>query len=181
MSGSLIINARHRLAWYQRLLSDASTALMWGAWLWLWVPVLRAIAELGMRSSPVLVKLVTNGTGGDLPSSVMALVGTSGTLLVWKGLPARKALADGEALSLRDYARHFALSESSLLAGRRAAVCVVHHDDDGRIVRLECREPVATPAPAERRAPAVVESLEPATCGAALACEPVARGQAVAA
>ena len=33
MSRSLIINARHRLRWHQRLCSDASTVLMWGAWL----------------------------------------------------------------------------------------------------------------------------------------------------
>lgn len=181
MSGSLIINARHRLAWYQRLLSDASTAVMWGAWLWLWIPILRAIADLGVRSSPVLVKLMASGTATDLPGSVMALVGTSGTLLVWKGLPARKVCADLDALSVRDYARHFSLAESSLQAGRRAPVCVVHHDEAGRIVRLECREPVATTAPAERRGAAVIEPLEPAACGAALACEPVTRGHAVAA
>jgi poly-beta-1,6-N-acetyl-D-glucosamine biosynthesis protein PgaD len=37
-----------------------------------------------------------------------------------------------------DYARHFELPEGELLAGRDAAVCVVHHDERGRIVRVEC-------------------------------------------
>lgn len=143
MSGPLIINARHRLAWHQRLFSDASTAMMWGGWLWLWSPILRSpdwLAGFGARSYPTLMKLLASGSADDIQRSALALVGTTGTLLVWAWLPARKARASA-ALSVRDYARHFELSEHELQAGRRAAVCVVHHDDEGRIVQLECREP----------------------------------------
>jgi len=142
MSGSLIINARHRLAWYQRLFSDASTALMWGGWLWLWSPVLRSfawLADLGVRS-PTLMKLLASGSADDLGRSVVVLAGTSGTLLVWSWLPARKVNA-AAPLSLRDSARHFELPEHELQAGRRASVCVVHHDESGRIVQLECLQP----------------------------------------
>jgi poly-beta-1,6-N-acetyl-D-glucosamine biosynthesis protein PgaD len=143
MSGSLIINARHRLAWHQRLFSDATTALMWGAWLWLWYPLLKAPAwpaDLGARLYPVLMKLLASGSPENLPRSVVALVGTSGTLLVWSKLPARKASAS--SLTVRDYARHFALPEQAIQAGRRASVCVVRHDEHGRIVQLEPRAPL---------------------------------------
>jgi poly-beta-1,6-N-acetyl-D-glucosamine biosynthesis protein PgaD len=170
MSGSLIINARHRLAWHQRLFSDASTAMMWGGWLWLWSPVLRSsdwLAALGVRSYPTLMKLLASGSADDLQRSVVALVGTTGTLLVWTWLPARKARPS--ALSVRDYARHFELPEHELQAGRHASVCVVHHDDEGRIVQLECREPgqLARPAQPERReASRAAESIPSAAIAA---------------
>ncbi|BDG05550.1 poly-beta-1,6-N-acetyl-D-glucosamine biosynthesis protein PgaD [Anaeromyxobacter oryzae] len=145
MSGPLIINARHRLAWHQRLVSDASTAMMWGGWLWLWSPILNSsswLADLGARSFPVVnsLMLATAAGGGGFRRSLFALVGTSGTLMVWNRLPARRPRA-GEALSVREYARQFQLPVHELQAGRRAAVCVVHHDASGRIVQVECREP----------------------------------------
>jgi poly-beta-1,6-N-acetyl-D-glucosamine biosynthesis protein PgaD len=148
MSGSLIINARHRLPWHQRLFSDASTAMMWGAWLWLWAPVLRSSAwlvDLGVRSYPSFMNVVASGSAENLQHSFVALVGTSGTLLAWSWLPARKVRACAPALSVRDYARHFELREHELHVGRRASVCVVHHDESGRIVRLECRELAGQP------------------------------------
>ena len=140
---SLIINARDRLRWYQRLWSDASTVLMWWAWLKLWDPVLRSLvraADFGVLSQLASMKLLTGGPGPvvDVRQYALALVGTSGTLLLWKGLPAIKARAP-EAHTLRDYARHFELPEDELVASRGTAVCVVHHDECGRITRVERR------------------------------------------
>jgi poly-beta-1,6-N-acetyl-D-glucosamine biosynthesis protein PgaD len=143
MSGSVIINARHRLAWHQRLLSDASTAMMWGIWLWLWSPALRSfawLADLGARSFPALMTQLASGSGGDIHHSVVALAGASGTLLVWNRLPARKICAPAAELSVREHAHHFRLPEHALQAARHASICVVHHDEAGRIIRLECRE-----------------------------------------
>lgn len=144
MSGSLIINARHRLAWHQRLLSDASTAMMWGGWLWLWAPLLRSfrwLATIGARSFPAVWNVLASAPADELQVSFVALVGTSGTLLALNWLPSRKICASEAQVSVRDYARHLRLPERELEAGRHASVCVVHHDDSGRIVRLECREP----------------------------------------
>lgn len=144
MSGSLIINARHRLSWHHRLLSDASTAMMWGGWLWLWAPLLRSfrwLAAIGARSTPAVWNALANGPADELQVSIFALVGTSGTLLALNWLPSRKICAPVGQLSVRDYARHLRLPERELEAGRDASVCVVHHDDAGRIVRLECRAP----------------------------------------
>ena len=147
MSGSLIINARHRLPWHQRLFSDASTAMMWGGWLWLWAPLLRSsrwLADLGARTYPTLMNLVASGSADAIQFAALALVGASGALLVWKRLPARKICATRFAApSVCEYARHFRLPEHELRAGRGASVCVVQHDEAGRIVKLECRDPVA--------------------------------------
>ncbi|HEX6592911.1 MAG TPA: poly-beta-1,6-N-acetyl-D-glucosamine biosynthesis protein PgaD [Moraxellaceae bacterium] len=141
MSDSLIINARQHLRWHERLFSDASTAMLWGVWLWLWRPVLSTVnwlAALGASFQPTLMKLLANGSPLNIEGGVVALVGTSGTLLLWNLLPARKAEAP-QVHTLRDYAGHFQLPEQDILAGRASSVCVVHHDEQGRIVRIEQR------------------------------------------
>jgi poly-beta-1,6-N-acetyl-D-glucosamine biosynthesis protein PgaD len=144
MSGTLIINARHRLRWHQRLLSDASTAMAWGGWLWLWAPPLKSfswLASLGLSAATGIDGILSSSAAWGFQRSLVALIGTSGTLLVWNRLPARKVAATTE-LSVRDHARHFQLSEQEIQASRNASVCVVHHDSSGRIVRLERREPL---------------------------------------
>jgi poly-beta-1,6-N-acetyl-D-glucosamine biosynthesis protein PgaD len=77
-------------------------------------------------------------TTGSIPLSLVALVGSSGTLVAWRNLPVRRARA-GVALPVAEYARHFQLSEPVIEAGREAGICVVHHDADGRIAAIECR------------------------------------------
>lgn len=141
-SGSLIINARHCLRWHQRLLSDASTALLWSGWIWLWMPLVRAWASFaaeGAQLSAAVTPLLAVGSEDALGHSVAALIGASGTLMVWNRLPGRPARA-APPLSLREHARYFQLPEQELAAGRAASVCVVHHDAHGRIVRVERRE-----------------------------------------
>jgi poly-beta-1,6-N-acetyl-D-glucosamine biosynthesis protein PgaD len=142
MGRSLIINARHRLQWHHRLVSDASTAMMWGGWLWLWAPLVRAWGAAGARSPLVVAKLLSAAGPGDaIERTVVALAGTSGALLVWSRMFARTR-RQAAALSVADCARHFALSEEAVEAGRSASICVVQHDDAGRIVQLECRRPL---------------------------------------
>lgn len=141
MPGSFIIDARHRLRWHQRFVSEASTTMMWGAWLKLWGPVLSSfawLAQLGVRSPSAAVLIGSAAPTGNLEYTIVALAGASGTLLMWKELPSTVAPAQ-DPLTVRDYARRFELPEDAILAGRNAAVCVVHHDDAGRIVRIECR------------------------------------------
>ncbi len=145
MSTSIIIDARDRLRWHQRFACDASTAALWGGWLWLWAPLLKAggsLARLGVDLPPWLPKLLPAAGAGGLPLSLVALAGTSGTLMAWRNLPVRKA-STGKALPIAAYARHFELPEQVIEAGRGAATCVVHHDAEGRIARIECRGPVA--------------------------------------
>ena len=145
MSATLIINARHRLAWHRRLASDASTAMMWAVWLWLWSPLLqsmRGALHLGARSLPTLTHLAASFSGRDLKLSLAALIGTSGSLLVWSRFPAVVHSRAAEPLTVRDSARYHRLPEHELREGLTAPVCVVHHDEAGRIVRIEAREPL---------------------------------------
>jgi poly-beta-1,6-N-acetyl-D-glucosamine biosynthesis protein PgaD len=145
MSTSLIIDARNRLSWSQRFAWDASTAALWGGWLWLWAPLLKTgvtLARLGFELPPWLPNLFPAGGTGSLPLSIVALAGTSGTLMALNKLNARKPQAD-DALPVAEYAKHFQVPERVIEAGRDAAICVVHHDADGRIARIECRAPAA--------------------------------------
>jgi poly-beta-1,6-N-acetyl-D-glucosamine biosynthesis protein PgaD len=141
MSGSPIIDARDRLPWHRRLWSEASTFLMWGAWLKLWFPVLRSLArsaDFGVLHRVSHLALSSAGSAHDLPRYAFALAGTSGTLLLWNRLPAVKVTSP-EPRSDGDYARHFAIDERELESGRASSICVVHHDASGRVVRIERR------------------------------------------
>ena len=141
MSASLIINARDRLAWHRRLVSDASTVFMWGAWLKLWYPVLRSFslaADFSFLSRVTHMTLLSSGHAVDFPRYAVALAGTSGTLLLWNQLPFHK-MRTPEAPTVSEYASHFELPVGEILAGRDSSICVVHHDEGGRIVRVERR------------------------------------------
>jgi poly-beta-1,6-N-acetyl-D-glucosamine biosynthesis protein PgaD len=150
MSASPIIDARRLLPWHRRALSDASTAILWSAWLWLWKPLLvagAAVAHLGPRAAPALApavgKVLALGSGDVLQHSVVALLGASGTLIAWNRLPPRRARGAAPARAA-DLAP--AAPEHELRAARDAAICVVHHDAHGRIVRVERREPAPAAA-----------------------------------
>jgi poly-beta-1,6-N-acetyl-D-glucosamine biosynthesis protein PgaD len=142
MRNNLIINARNSLSWHQRLFSDTTTAVAWGGWLYLWRPILATLGAISGWSANlpnVLVKLIGGSSPADIGYSVAALVGGSGTLLLWNYLvPSRKADTH-RVQTLRDYASHFQLPEQAILAGRTSAVSVVHHDEQGRIIGIESR------------------------------------------
>jgi len=141
MSGSLIINARDRLPWHRRLWTDASTFLMWGIWLKLWIPVLgmaARAADFGILHRVTHLAHASTGSAHDLPRYAFALAGTSGTLFLWNRLPAVK-VSTPAAPSTVDYARHFEVAAQELESGRDSSICVVHHDASGRIVRIERR------------------------------------------
>ncbi|MFO0581789.1 MAG: poly-beta-1,6-N-acetyl-D-glucosamine biosynthesis protein PgaD [Anaeromyxobacter sp.] len=147
MKSSLIIEASDRLAWHKRLASEASTAALWGGWLWLWAPLLKgasSLALLGPQFSPSFMKALP-AAAGNLPLSLAAIAGTSGTLMAWHKLPRQRAHAP-ESLPVAEYARRFEVSERVIEQGREASVCVVHHDAEGRISLVECRAPATQAA-----------------------------------
>lgn len=139
MSDTLIINARRHMPWQHRLASDTSTAVLWGWWLWLCRPALNAlhwVGSVGNGMNLSLTKFMILGSTTALEAPVAALVGTSSTLMLWNMLPAQPTPAS-KAHTVMDYARHFGLSEEQILAGQSASVCVVHHGENGQIVRIE--------------------------------------------
>jgi poly-beta-1,6-N-acetyl-D-glucosamine biosynthesis protein PgaD len=139
MKDTPIINARHQLRWHRRLASDASTALLWGGWLWMCRPALVAVTRmLGLGLKHPAGKLLALGGPVSLEGTVLALVGTAGLLLLWNRLSSQPALRPQLTL-LPDYAGHFGVDTQTIVAGRNSPICVVHHDDQGRITRIEAR------------------------------------------
>ncbi len=141
MKSTLIIEASDSLAWHRRFASTASTAALWGGWLWLWAPLVKAagqLAQLGPKLSVWGLEALPAG-GPGLPLSLVAVAGIPGTVGAWRKLPRLRAKVES-ALPVSAYARRFDLDEQVIEEGRRSAVTVVHHHADGRIASIECRE-----------------------------------------
>lgn len=142
MNQKLIINARDKLGLGRRLLSDFSTAMMWIGWIWLWLPFVHKLHEmhrLGVGFGPAAMEVMATVSPVSWPHALLALTGTSGLLLLWSLLPSREADGVHETVTLHDYAEHFHLDKREITAGRHAQICVIHHDDHGRIIRIETR------------------------------------------
>jgi poly-beta-1,6-N-acetyl-D-glucosamine biosynthesis protein PgaD len=138
MSESLIINDRRQLHWQHRLFGDASTAALWGFWLWLCRPLIGVVALLAGSGFATKHGLVHVALGGpvSMGHTALALCSTSGSLLLWNMMVERRT-RDLPAQALPNYAAYFDLPVQQIQAGRDSKVSVVHHDETGRIVRVE--------------------------------------------
>lgn len=140
----MIINVRGQLRWHRRMFSDVTTLALWAAWLWLCRPLFGAVATL--CGSRVSAHYTTGGyaalscTPATIEYSAMVLAGTSVILLLWNQVTARQALRP-RLTALPDYAGHFGLDRQDIQRNRECSVCVVHHDESGRIVRIQGRSP----------------------------------------
>jgi poly-beta-1,6-N-acetyl-D-glucosamine biosynthesis protein PgaD len=142
MKNSLIINARSQLRWHRRLVSDATTGLLWAGWLWMCRPAVVAVSRLLGLSAGLkhpAAKLLTVGAPVTVEGTLLALAGTSALLLLWNRLSSQPALRP-QLTVLPDYAGHFGIDTQTIVAGRNSGVCVVHHDEQGRITRIEARD-----------------------------------------
>jgi poly-beta-1,6-N-acetyl-D-glucosamine biosynthesis protein PgaD len=90
-------------------------------------------------------------TPATLADSALALAGTAASLLLWKRFSTHQARRP-QLTHQPDYAGYFGISAQALERGRGTSVCVVHHDEQGRIVRIQAR---AVPANAATAAPEV--------------------------
>ena len=143
MRERMIINARSDLSWRRRLLSDVVTAAMWAFWILLWLPVFRKlyhVIRLHEGLARGAVQVFRTITPISLTHSSIALLGTCALLLLWTLLPTRRLTHAHDLQTLADYAEHFDLDESEILAGRDSRICVVRHDEHGQIVGIEPRE-----------------------------------------
>lgn len=140
MQDSLIINVRGELGWHRRLFSDATTAALWGAWLWLCQPAIGAVALMcGTNLGAHFGRMALSCTPASLADDALTLAGTTAALLLWKNFSARRARRP-QLTHQPDYAGYFGLSAQALEQGRGTSVCVVHHDEQGRIVQIQRRE-----------------------------------------
>lgn len=82
----------------------------------------------------------------SLEHGVLAVSGASLLLWLWNKLSGLRK--EARCSQAANYALHFGLSELHLHVCRLAQTCIVHHDDDGRIVAIETAAPLP-PARAE--------------------------------
>jgi poly-beta-1,6-N-acetyl-D-glucosamine biosynthesis protein PgaD len=142
MAEKLIINARRQIGWRRRLLSDVSTAGLWIGWIYLWLPVFSKLHQvirhhLGLETE--VIEVLEAAAPISIRHSLEALLGTSALLLLWTLLPRRRVTQSHAVETIEDYARYFGLTVEEIAAGRESRICVVTHDDDGDIVRVEAR------------------------------------------
>lgn len=137
-TNSLIIDLRRQLPWHKRYASTTSTAMMWAVWLLLWRPfvLIWVLAELQKTH---LVHRLFSAFGLGIEHGITALIGCAICLLLWSHvLPEHRV--GGNALKAKqtdDYARYFDLSEHEIEQGRSQKITVVHHDELGKIIRVE--------------------------------------------
>ena len=142
MTDRLIINASGEMSWSRRLLTWTSTTVLWGIWLYLWEPIGHKF-KLAMQGHQPhfqpMMHVVSTLSPVSLTHALFALIGTTTTLLLWTFLPGKARTYHHGVEVLGDYARYFQLSESSIKAARESQICIVHHDDEGKITSIETR------------------------------------------
>lgn len=112
MSDSVIIDARGHLPLVDRIQEEASTAAVWGVWLWLCRPLF------------MLHKMII----GLSFESVILLSGTCGVLLLWDKLLPKPRLVSYNTPAV-----------CNLGEVQNAKICTVHHDEYGNIINIEVK------------------------------------------
>jgi poly-beta-1,6-N-acetyl-D-glucosamine biosynthesis protein PgaD len=140
MANDLIINARRKLGWRRRILSDLTTVALWVTWLYLWMPVwrkLHQVIRLKLRLEPAAIEVLETVDPISIKYSIIMLVGTCALLMLWTLLPKRQVTRAHDVTTLDDYARAFKLPAGTIAEGRNNRITTVHSDEEGAIVRLE--------------------------------------------
>lgn len=136
-----IIDLRDDQPRHRRLPAELATLGLWGAWGLL----------LGGGAAPLaLVSLAGLWRFGSshLRRSAPAVV-ASVTRSNWsQSAPLALSSIDRGRAALAD---HFGWREVDLFRAQHAAICTLHHDTDGAIVKFECRERLDLGAPVSRR------------------------------
>jgi poly-beta-1,6-N-acetyl-D-glucosamine biosynthesis protein PgaD len=142
MADDLIINARRKLGWRRRILSDLTTVMLWITWLYLWMPVwrkLRHVIRLKLRLEPAAIEVLETVDPISLKYSLIALVGTCALLMLWTLLPKRQVTRAHSVTTLDDYASAFNLPAGTIADNRNNRITTVHCDDEGAIIALDRR------------------------------------------
>lgn len=142
MNGPLIINVSRQLGWRRRLASRATTLALWLGFSLLWMPValkLHEVVQQRLAFEPAAIEVLETVDPLSPWHSLVALLGTCTLLLLWSLLPSRSADAAREAESPEALAAGFGLDPVLVAKAQESRICVVHHDDHGRVIGLEPR------------------------------------------
>lgn len=155
MSRHLIIDRPDLQTWRQRAVFGVLTATFWVAWFFLWLPAITMLGWLAFGYQFRLHMIDLEGYKGFLGLlAIYALIiaAMGGSLILWakynhvrfRGVDRRR---DAPTPTLADSARWVGQPEIALAKWRTFDVMTVHHDEHGRIVRVEAApQPTAAPA-----------------------------------
>lgn len=135
-AGSLIIDLRARLPWHRRYMSNTTTAILWGFWLFLWRPIVLIASYIAIEKPHLIhyffltfTKVIENG--------FTALLACAVSLWLWSNFMPSKSRKQAQAKSLSEYAEEFGLEAPQLNLLRQQKVSIVHHDMNGRITHID--------------------------------------------
>lgn len=132
---TLIIDMRNQLPWHKRYLSNTSTAMLWGFWLFLWRPLVILISFIAIQK-PHLIKYFFGTLAHVLENGLTALLACAVSLWLWSHFIPSKTKAQAKDKSIEEYARSFNLDTHELKMSRLQKVATVHHDANGRITHI---------------------------------------------
>ncbi|APU49398.1 poly-beta-1,6-N-acetyl-D-glucosamine biosynthesis protein PgaD [Acinetobacter junii] len=134
---SLIIDLRRQLPWHKRYFSTTTTAMMWAGWLLLWRPFVLVWVLIEIQKTHLAQRLMSGFSNG-IEHGVIALIFCAVILMLWGLLPS-KSVSERQTVEKRitDFARYFELSEQEISFGRQQRITIVHHDENGKIIRVE--------------------------------------------
>lgn len=136
-ANSLIIDLRRQLPWHKRYFSTTTTAMMWAGWLLLWRPFILVWVLIELQKTHIAQRLMAAFSDG-IERGVVALFMCAIALLLWGLLPAKRVhKKHAIEKTLPEYASYFELSEQEIQTGRQQKVSIVHHDENGKIIRVE--------------------------------------------
>lgn len=152
MPEPLIINVSRDLGWRRRLASRATTTALWCGFALLWLPValkLHEVVRQRLSFEPAAIEVLETVDPLSPWHSLIALLGTCALLLLWSLLPSRTAGATHTAETPEALALGFGLEPAQVANAQAARICVVHHDEHGRVIAVEARgdEPLAATVP----------------------------------
>lgn len=135
-NNSLVIDLRRLLPWHKRYASNTSTAIMWAVWLFLWRPLLIVIGVVSLQKQHIIHQMFS-AFGLGIEHGVSALLACVVALLLWSNFIPAKTVKPSSAKNISDYEQHFDLAIQDIEQGRQQKVSVIHHDDHGKIIRIE--------------------------------------------
>ncbi len=135
-SNGLIIDLRRQLPWHKRYASSTSTAMMWAVWLLLWRPVLLVAGLVSLQKHHLLQHLF-GSFGLGLEHGITALIACVAALLLWSNFVPAKKVKKPQVKTMTDYVHHFNLPVQEVEQGRTSKISTVHHDEHGRIIRID--------------------------------------------
>ena len=135
-NNSLIIDLRSQLPWHTRYASGTSTAVMWAVWLLLWRPFIILAGLMSLQKQHLLQHLF-GSFGLGIEHGVTGLIACTVALLLWSNFVPAKKVAQTQPKTLTDYVAHFSLPVQEVEQGRQSKVSTVHHNEQGRIIRID--------------------------------------------